>query len=488
MKLGEKIVGEFLVSTKIKGNSKISSLTGYLSIVFLALIVLIGFLLVANSGSKAVFAVDENTPVVITNYEYEVDQGRLTVTLVQSGVKGWKVIEVENKKICDNARPEYFESATKIVDSSEASQSVTITTKASKNYCFWALRDTDNIKVLYAYVSADYIRQADKTSIAKITADYTLEFENGTMTVKLKEPDVKGWQAIKVDSEETCKIVSFANTTKIVDNSEASQSVTIILEASTSYCFWALRDTDDIRVILSFIPAEKIAGFLIVSPAPPAPVVQPPTLVVQPPTPVVQPPAPVVDPPDLILEVTNILQTEKDSEAVLEVVANRPITQGSALRIDLVSSDDQCNQSSFADESLLRESTSVEDGKFYITLIPEDHEKRFCFQIKNTQDGQTSVVLGVSLPISLDVASAPDPDENENTDTKEEKKDDDKTSKSTDDNKKDDDKSGTNKETDEVSELDTSFLFPVIIVAGAVGIIAIIVIIVAILRKNPKGF
>ncbi len=475
MKLGEKIVGKFLVSATVEGNSRVFSPTGYLSIVFLALIVLVGFLLVANSGSKAVFAVDENTVAVATNYKYEVDRGRLTVTLVQSGVKGWKVIEVENKGLCDNARSEYFETATKIVDSSEASQSVTITTKASKNYCFWALRDTDNIKILYAYVPADYIRQADKTSIAAITADYMLEFENGRMTVRLKESGVKGWQAIEVDSAEACKTGSFANATKIIDSSEASQSVTITLEASTSYCFWALRDTDDIRVILSFIPAEKIAGFLIASPTPPTP-----------PDPVVQQPAPVVDPIGLFLEVT-VLQTEKDSVAVLEVVANRPITQGSAVRIDLVSSN-QCNQSSFADESLLRESTSVENGKFYITLIPEDHEKRFCLQIKNTQDGHTNVVFNVSLPISLDGGSASDPDEDEKTDTKKEKKDDDKTSKSTDDNKKDDDKTSADKGADETSESGTSFLFPVIIVAGAVGIIAIVVIIVIVLRKKPKGF
>lgn len=491
MRVSEDTESKSRVAVLDKSNYESSLPFGYLGVVLFAIfIVLIGLLLVAVSNPRMAFGVDEIAGGVEASYEYEVVSGRLTVILVQPGVKGWKVIEVDDRDACNNASVEDFEAATKVVDSSQASQSVTITTEASTNYCFWALRDTDSSGIIRAYVPADYIRRADQTSINEIEASYLIEYENNTLTVRLIESGVQGWQAVEVDSQESCKTGNFAGATKVVDSSQAAQSATIIVEPLTNYCFWALRDTDDIKVILSYVSAEIISGLTSV------PVVNPP-VVIEPPvieSPVINPvEPPVVNPPTVdpfngsLLLIEVVSQIEKGSETVLEVVANQPITDGSAIRLNLTSTN-QCTQNAFADANLLHQSTTIEDGKFYITVTPADHGQSFCLQIESNNNGQTRTAFDVSLPVNLSDTAA-DPDEEDNN-KEDQDKDKDKDKKKDADKKKDEDKKSksTSEDEDGITEIDSSFLFPVIIITAAVGIATVVVIVVSMNRGKPKGF
>ena len=496
MRVSEDTESKSRVAVLDRSNYAPSLPLGYLGVVILAIfVVLIGLLLVAVSNPRMAFGVDEIAGGVEASYEYEVVSGRLTVTLVQPGVKGWKVIEVDDRDACNNASVEDFEAATKVVDSSQASQSVTITTEALTNYCFWALRDTDDKGIIRAYLSADYIRRADQTSINEIEASYLIEYKNNTLTIRLIESGVQGWQAIEVDSQESCKTGNFAGATKVVDSSQAAQSATITVEPLTNYCFWALRDTDDIKVILSYVSAEIISGLTSV------PVINPPAI--EPPVinpvepPVVNPPAeppvinpvepPVVNPPaidspnDLFLLIEVVSQIEKGSETVLEVVANQPITDGSAIRLDLASTN-QCTQNAFADANLLHQSTTIEDGKLYITVAPADHGQSFCLQIESNSNGQTRMAFDISPPVNLSDTAA-DPDEEDNNEDQDKDKNKDA------DNKKDEDKASESTSDDDITGIDSSsFLFPVIIITAAVGIATVVVIVVSMSRGKPKGF
>ena len=422
----------------------------------------------------AAFAPAVQAQEVAADYTYEVADGQLTITLAQSDVQGWKVIEVRDKAHCDTTR--FGSDETVVADVAEASQSVMITVEAGVNYCFWPKRQSDSDAIKYAYASARYIEQADPVSAEEIEADYTyrVERENQRLIVSLEQTGVIGWRVFKVGARGDCSIDGFSDSNKVVDNVTTSQSVVVEVESDVNYCFWARRQTDDVEANLFYFSADDISKVFAATPTTPPqqqPVTPPQQQPVTPPQ-QQQPGTTVPEPPPLLpevatFEVVDSDQGRRDSKDVFEIVGNRDIASGNAVRLDKLEDGADCDQTAFADASLLHEDAEVGADAFYIILSEEDDGEEFCFQIKEDRDGQVSEAYGITDAAELEedesgggsVTTEPDEEDDEDEVT------------STDDD-------------DEQFEIGSSTLLAILIGAGVVGVLAIFFVIIAVSSKK----
>ena len=275
----------------------------------------------------------------------------------------------------------------------------------------------------------------------------------------------------------------------MVDSSEASNSVNLAYEAETNYCFWPQRDTDYIKVVLSYVSAEYIAtqaandGTATQQPAPPAEpeetgtdesgtdeaVETQPTLVI-----------------------TDIGQTEKDSDTIIKVATNQDVTIGAAVRIDKLSVSG-CDQAAFADDDLLHGDAAIENGSFYITVTSEDHGQEFCFQVQAGDEIAYKVSGAVDLPPpETDEEDEQDEEDGSDGEREEEKDEEEDEAGTEDEDEKDEAEQGEAEGVTVVDdEGDNSTLFFIIIIAAiGVGVMAVFAIIIGISNggRSKKKF
>lgn len=427
---------------------------------------------------------------VTATYSHSVAGGQLTVTLAETGVTGWKVIEVADKAACDAAASTDFAGSGLVLDDATASQSATITFEENTDYCFWPQRDTDNTRIIYSYVPASFIQKINPVNLEYIDqTEYRHEVAGGQLTVTLVQGGVQGWQVIEVADNTACVRSSFETVQKVVDSSDASNSVSLTYEAGTNYCFWPQRDTDYIKVVLSYVSAE----YITTSAAGGSTVSQP------------QQPSTPVEPeetgsetggneggdtqPDLVI--TDVSQTEKGSDTIIKVATNRDVTIGAAVRLDQLSVSG-CDQAAFADDSLLHSDAAIENGSFYITVTPEDHGQEFCFQVEAGDE----VAYRVSPVVDLPPADTGDEQADEQADEQEEDESDDEAEQADEEDESDDEaeQAGEQRQSGGTTvddETDNATLFFIIIIAAVgVGIMAVFAIIIGISNggRSKKKF
>ena len=475
-------------AAKVIAPSPKLSLAAIASFVVLAILALI---LAVSFGSVSH---GQQADDVEAEYTETVADGQLTVSLTQAGVTGWQVVKVADKAECDD-NP--FETATvKVVDNDEASQSVAIRYEDDANYCFWPKRDTDNVKIIYNYVSARYIQQIDPANLAEIDkTDYEYEVADGQLTVTLNQGEANGWQVIKVTDSNACRRDSFDSANKVADTDTASDSVTITYEDGANYCFWPKRDTDYIKVVLSYMSAAEIARRA--APGQSSAPADPPTTATPNPgsgTTPANPPVATVDD----LEITGISQAEAGDQTVLKALANRPVARGWAIRADLLDGG-SCDASAFADADFLHDNTRVTNGAFEVVVTPADHEQQFCFKVEEDVAGRIQAAYLVSGSVDLPPANTGQETGNESgTEAQGESAgtasgnnagSSSSTSGGTDDDNSDDSASSEAGDPEEDEGISSTVLLTIIAGAAAIGIISIFVVVIGVSKTGrPKKF
>lgn len=237
----------------------------------------------------------------------------------------------------------------------------------NQTYCIRALSHFGN----YSYATSPKII-ANRDDLEPKMGDYTLDsVEGGEMTVSLnasRHPGVKGWKIIAVDDKSECTSANFTPSKIVLETTVAAQSVTASYKASTNYCFWAERDTDDIIFGLFYVSAQNIKNLASQNTAGD-------------------------------LNITNIELTTLGSLDILRATTNRVITSGSALRSDHFTGECSAGAFTSTNAAQLR---SRNGNPFYITVTAADNDKSFCFKVTETRNNQTYNAFRNSGVVDLD--------------------------------------------------------------------------------------
>ena len=269
--------------SKVKADVTVKEKQSFLSfnnrvgaVILLAVLVLAGLYLATNGSLGVSFGnTDENDAASVADtsnnaLEVSVIDDQLTVSYQEPPkINGWKV--VSDDSACKQRTAENFLDTDKVLDSSEASASATITFEEDTDYCFWPQRDADDVEALFLYISSELIEIKSLGDPDDVVITYHLvSVQDDQVTVAIKPAESQpsellGWRVIKASDEKACKVSAFENAKKVLDNSKNSATATIPFDEDTGYCFWARRKTDILKVELYYVPADVIKAEALIS-------------------------------------------------------------------------------------------------------------------------------------------------------------------------------------------------------------------------------